>query len=237
MPIRIRIFVFVSLLAVALFVRLGAWQVGRLNERRASNTRLFERRSLAPTDVRALVPQPERARFRAVTLRGRYDYANQFRWTARSRSGAPGVVFLTPVHPESGGDAVLVHRGWVYAADGMTVDDSLWQEGDSAIVEGWADTWHVGTGPVQVPSVPRGVRRLAFDSLQALLPYRIAPLYVVQQIGAGIQDTIRHPHRLDRPTLDEGPHRGYALQWFAFAAITVMGTVAVVARERQGSRT
>ena len=26
------------------------------------------------------------------------------------------------------------------------------------------------------------------------------------------------------PPLDEGPHRSYALQWFSFAAIAIVGT-------------
>jgi len=33
--------------------------------------------------------------------------------------------------------------------------------------------------------------------------------------------------------LDEGPHRGYAIQWFAFAAIAIAGAIVVVWRERR----
>jgi cytochrome oxidase assembly protein ShyY1 len=35
------------------------------------------------------------------------------------------------------------------------------------------------------------------------------------------------------PALDEGPHRGYAIQWFAFAVIALVGAGAVVVRERR----
>jgi cytochrome oxidase assembly protein ShyY1 len=35
------------------------------------------------------------------------------------------------------------------------------------------------------------------------------------------------------PALDSGPHRGYAIQWFSFAAIALFGALAVVRRERR----
>jgi cytochrome oxidase assembly protein ShyY1 len=56
---------------------------------------------------------------------------------------------------------------------------------------------------------------------------------VVQQRGAGNQVEVQHPFRVALPPLDEGPHRGYALQWFAFALITIVGTVAAVQRGRR----
>ena len=230
---RTRAFVLTALIAAGTFVRLGFWQVGRLNETRAANAQLFARRSAEASPLEALMATPDSARFRAVSVAGRYDYDRQFIWTARTRSGAPGVVFLTPIFPDSGGPALLVHRGWAYAADGMQVNDTLWREAAQDRVDGFAEVFTEGTGPVQVPSVPRGIRRLDFDSLQAMLPYPIAPIIAVQQVGAGIQTKVAHPFRLERPTLDEGPHRGYALQWFAFAGITLFGTAAVILRERQ----
>jgi cytochrome oxidase assembly protein ShyY1 len=36
--------------------------------------------------------------------------------------------------------------------------------------------------------------------------------------------------------LDEGPHRSYAIQWFAFAFIAIGGAAAVVLREREERR-
>ena len=46
---------------------------------------------------------------------------------------------------------------------------------------------------------------------------------------------LAHPARRDLPVLDDGPHRGYALQWFAFALIAVACAVIVVQRERSQS--
>jgi cytochrome oxidase assembly protein ShyY1 len=39
--------------------------------------------------------------------------------------------------------------------------------------------------------------------------------------------------RLSLPALDEGPHKNYVLQWFAFAATAVVGGVALFFRSRE----
>lgn len=233
---RIGIFVLVAAAAAVGFIRLGFWQLGRLRERRAENALLVLRKNEPVRALADLVRDTANARFRAVAFTGRYDYGVQFLWTARTRNGAPGVVFLTPMIVDSAsGRAVLVNRGWVYAADGMHVNDSLWTEGVRDSVRGYVD--HFGRaiegGRVTIASVPRGIRRLQRDSLEAQLPYKLEPLVVIQQLGAGPQDTIRHPFRSEPPPLDEGPHRGYALQWFAFAFITAVGSIAVVVLNRQ----
>jgi cytochrome oxidase assembly protein ShyY1 len=44
---------------------------------------------------------------------------------------------------------------------------------------------------------------------------------------------LSHPARRDLPVLDDGPHRGYAMQWFSFALIAIAGAGIVVYRERQ----
>lgn len=38
------------------------------------------------------------------------------------------------------------------------------------------------------------------------------------------------PRRLPPPTVDAGPHRSYAAQWFAFAIIAVVGGVLLFRR-------
>jgi surfeit locus 1 family protein len=231
-PRRYLWFVLVAVAAIVTFVQLGLWQLDRLRERRTANAAMVGRRTQPEQPLSELARDTATARFRAVRVAGRYDYDNQFIWTARTRDGAPGVVFLTPIIVD-GGPAVLVNRGWAYSADGSTINDSLWREAERDTVIGYAEVYTSGTGPVFVGSQPRRIRRLALDSLRPRLPYEIAPLLVVQQRGAGNQVEVQHPFRVALPPLDEGPHRGYALQWFAFALITIVGTVAAVQRGRR----
>lgn len=232
MPRRYLWFVLVAVAAVVVFVQLGLWQLERLRERRSANEAMVARRTLPEQSLESLSADTAGARFRAVRVAGRYDYDHQFLWTARTRDGAPGVVFLTPMIVE-GGAAVLVNRGWAYSADGMSIDEPLWSEAGRDTVVGYAEVFTSGAGPVFIGAQPRRIRRLALDSLREKVPYEIAPILVVQQRGAGMQVEVKHPFRVPLPPLDEGPHRGYALQWFAFAVITIVGTVAAVQRGRR----
>ena len=115
----------------------------------------------------------------------------------------------------------------------MSVDLAAWHEGDSAIVDGFLEEFVVAAGMVSTTSQPRGVRRLVRDSIEARLGERVAPFIVVQRIGSEQRDTLQHLMRADPPALDEGSHRSYAVQWFAFALIALVGTAAVARRPRQ----
>ena len=103
-------------------------------------------------------------------------------------------------------------------------------------------------GALPVDTSTRRVMRLAHASIAALLPYPIAPYQLVlieetsspggegardegpAPFGTAVVDSTR-PVRIPLPALDEGPHRSYALQWFAFAAIALIGTGAVAWKE------
>lgn len=233
---RFLLFLAVALAATLGFVRLGWWQLDRLGERRAANAAVASRFEALPVPLSELVADTATARYRRTTVRGTWDYANELVLTSRSRQGSPGVHVITPLKPLDGSPAVLVNRGWVYAADGMTVDLAVWVEGDTGNVSGFVETYTHNAGPVATPSAARGVRRLTADSVAARIPYPIAPLLVVQQDTAAAAG-ISHPVRIEPPALGDGAHRSYAIQWFAFAAITVIGTLAVLRKERHGDRT
>jgi surfeit locus 1 family protein len=240
---RTLVFLVVALVLAAIFVRLGIWQLARLDERRARNRPIAERLAIPPAPLVEVLRDSSMARFRHVIVTGTFDYAHELVIGPRSHEGSPGVYLLTPLRTaKAGGEtdtAILVNRGWVYAPDAMTVDQAKWRESDSATVAGYLDeyTSHADVGgPTVVATRASGViRRMDHDSIAARLPYPLAPLYLVQLAGApniGTQSA-GTPVRLDPPSLDEGPHRGYAMQWFAFAAIAVIGSVSVAVQERR----
>jgi surfeit locus 1 family protein len=123
-----------------------------------------------------------------------------------------------------------VNRGWVYSPDAAAVDPDRWRE-SRATFSGF--TQRLGTGPQPSPPSndrPRTVRQLNRASVAALLPYPVRDLYVVVQDSA-TGDSV--PARLDPPLLSDGPHLSYAIQWFAFAVIAIVGAGAVVLRARR----
>lgn len=200
-----------------------------------------------------------RSRALRVRLRGSYDFENEVVLLNRSRDGAPGVNILTPVRLADRDTAVVVNRGWVYSPDGATIDLARWREpveaGGTAYVS-WLPV--LGTQPrgqsvageSRATSSSRRVSRTDRDEIARLMPYPIAPYQLILldagaideagaayggagagPLGTGEVIDRTRPVRIPLPALDGGPHQSYAVQWFAFAAIALVGTGAVARKE------
>ncbi len=209
-----------TLAGAGLFTRLGVWQLRRLAERRAFNAHLDARLAATPSPVASLPADSAAGHYRRVTAVGTWDFERQVVLTARSRSGSPGVHVLTPLRL-SRGATVMVNRGWVYSADAKTIDLTRWRErGDTATVTGYAETWW-GSDTSTVPGGARAVRSLDSSAVAARVGAAILPYYVVQTSDSANSST--RPVRLGEPVLDDGSHRSYAIQWFSFALIAVVG--------------
>jgi len=203
-----------ALLIAAACVRLGVWQLDRLRQRRARNVQVLATRS------RPLIPvagslSTDSARDRRLFARGAYDYARERLWHGRSYEGVPGVDLVTPLRLPDG-TVVLVDRGWAPSPDGYHVDQGAYREGDSAEV--------LGIG-VTAPRAPGDVDPAA---LRDSLPYALLP-FVIQELPSSPTSPNLHqrPVRWPAPELSDGPHLSYAIQWFSFAVIIVVGSFAL----------
>ena len=229
-------FVIFAGIVSAVCVRLGFWQLDRREERRALNAMLTTRLGADPGPAFDVMRDSATAQFRRATARGAYDFANEVAVGSRTHQGSPGVHVLTPLRIPGRDTALLVNRGWVYSPDAMSIDLGRWVEADTATVTGYLLALsRGGTGVVSIPANPRTVRRLDADSLAARLPYPIAPFLLVQTAPArAVADSATV--RVATPVLDEGPHLGYAFQWFAFALIGLIGAAVIVRLDRRGSQ-
>lgn len=226
---RVKVFVVIAVLLAALFVRLGLWQLDRRHERQARNALIAGRLDSAEVDVAALPRDSATARFRRVRVTGSADYEHELIYAARSYRGSPGVNLLTPVRIAGKDTAVIVNRGWVYAPDGVTVDEAKWRDRDSTFT-GYVEELP-STAGASYASRPRVIARLSYDAVAKAVPYPVAPVYVVV-----LGDSAIAPDRLARltvPPLGEGPHLNYAIQWFAFALIAIAGAGVVVKQSRE----
>lgn len=230
---RTLLFCALAIGAAALFIRLGFWQLSRLHERQAFNATVAAQRLDAPVAFSALPRDTGAAHYRAAYLDGRYDYAHELVLASRLRQGSPGVELLTPMFMPGSDTAVLVNRGWVYSPDAASVDLARWREGDTARVAGYVETYQSDDGVTTSSFGPRVVRRASRSEIAAKVPFPVAPYFLI-----ATSDTVgrNHPARRSVPVLDEGPHRSYAIQWFAFAFIAIGGAAAVVFRERESRR-
>ena len=248
-----------AVIIAAVCIRLGFWQLERLEERRAENMRVAAGLRGAPIPLETIGADSTQSRAQRVVVRGTYDYAHEVALINRSRDGAPGVNILTPLRIPGRDTAVMVNRGWVYSPDGSTIDLSRWHEADTAAGTAYVSWLHVAAPTDSVVSAspsssssssPRRVMRLERAALARQIPYPIAPYQLVlideaaeqaagatgygsatpSPFGTAVVDSTR-PIRIPLPALDEGAHKSYAIQWFSFAAIALIGTGALLWKE------
>jgi surfeit locus 1 family protein len=218
-------------------IRLGIWQTARLADRQAHNATLVSRMAGAPGPAELLPVDTGAGHYRLASASGVADYSRDIAWAPRMRRGSPGVNLLTPLRRAGTDTLLLVNRGWAYSANAKSVEFARWRERDSLNVSGYVETWmnDCGGSAATLPatcadSVARVLRRLDRRAAERLLGAPVAPYILMQTSDSALRaDSV--PARVEAPVLDEGPHRGYAFQWFAFALVSIVGGIAL-ARKR-----
>lgn len=233
MPRRLLVFLLVAVVVAAACIRLGFWQLSRLGQRRARNA-LVTARLAEPMVPLARLPADSTSRLRRADVVGVPDFDHEIVLAARTYQGSPGVDLFTPLRVPGSDTARLVNRGWIYSPDGVNVDLQHWREAGTHFV-GYAELVPRGSGSGAggvLRRETRIARQLDLSTLDSLLPYPVSPLYLVATEADTTRPVGERVVRLAAPALDEGPHLGYAIQWFAFAAIALIGGTAVAVRGR-----
>lgn len=216
-----------AVVAVVGFVNLGFWQLRRHDERAAVNHTIDERMSSGAADLLELVAavgeSPELLEFRRVSATGSYVTEQEVLWQARTRDGRSGHDVLTPL--QVGGRAVMVDRGWVpIDATGPPVAEAAPARGEVEIVgvirPGQERS---GLGPIDPDTGDlERVSRVDIPKLQRQVDLELYPFYILLEADdppprSGL------PLVQPIPVSESGPHLGYAVQWFVFAAIAAVG--------------
>lgn len=231
----------IVLVLMAVFVRLGFWQLDRLEQRRAANAQLvaaLESDSIDLNDTineyRLLAPDAVSGDLanRNVIVRGTYDFSGQRIVKLQSWNGRAGVHLITPFLIEGSDTVILVNRGWIPDADyaaGNAYDTDIGMQ----TIEGFialTETINRRTSDAIVPVDPGAeLFRVDIDTLSEFVPYPLAPFYLklIPDDGASADLPIPVPKEVD---LSEGPHLDYALQWFIFSIGLGVAYVAYVYR-------
>jgi surfeit locus 1 family protein len=212
----------------ALCIRLGIWQLDRLDQRRAFNHQVESMRAMPALDLNQQVPDDiSKMEWRAVQVQGKYDFANQTALRNQYNGNQYGYHLLTPVLFD--GHAVLVDRGWIPAEGNATAQD--WQKYNESEDVSIAGQIRLGQTKPRfggvADAVPQDGTKLVLwnnadiEHIIKQLPYQALPVYIQPDVDPN--DTT--PPIPYQPTIEltEGPHFGYALQWFTFATILLVG--------------
>lgn len=255
-------FALIAVLASIVFVRLGFWQLDRHAEKRDAAELREARLAQPPVSLDTLLeqeepgPTGERIEWRRVRLVGRWDPENEVLVRNRMYNGRPGVHVVTSfalsavdgpseVHIAA---QLLVLRGWMPAPDAMTPGGTAPPAnasiGDPLI--GVIRTSRDGAGAPMLPSGEGAEQRPSFAAIDveaieahtgdavSYLPLFVQLLPDEENARAPVQTG--HLIRIPLPDPGTGPHLAYAVQWFFFAAIALVGTGAYLFQQHRRPR-
>lgn len=218
----------VVLAAALICIRLGIWQLDRLAQRREFNSHYVAMSAMEPVELPAM-GDLEKMEYRQVVAEGLFDYSQQVAIRNQYYQGEYGFHLLAPL-VLSDGSAVLVDRGWIpyegnltrqdwdkYSISGkITVTGIIRRSRERADITGKSDPELLpGQQELQVWNFPNLAR------IQLQTSYPLLPIYIQE---ANSLNEGSYPISVQSfVEISEGPHLGYALQWFTFAGIFLFG--------------
>jgi surfeit locus 1 family protein len=231
--------VLAAIAAIAVFVRLGIWQVSRLADKRAANASLRAALAAPPLALDGALPGLTAIRARRVLAEGVYDSTRVILLSDQWRGDSAGVQLLAPLRL-AGGGVVLVDRGWLPSRDAIdahfesvaaagpqrviALAEPLARVEQKAKVAAWTLLRRSGAAAVY------SVRALDADTVAARLP-GVNATYTLRALPSPGEAS--SPSREVPEPLNESMHVGYAIQWFAMATIVAVGSLVAGWRARK----
>jgi surfeit locus 1 family protein len=221
-----------------LCVRLGIWQLERLQQRRASNAAIRSDLARPAVSLPADINRAEALEYRHASVRGTFDPSHEIYLTNRALDGIAGVHVVTPLELEGTDRWILVDRGWLADTDYRGSSPQAWASEGTVRLEGvllpsqeepaLAFLGDKTPAPGEPPL--REWRALSLPGIAAQLPFPLLDVYLLMDQQEAGPSLLTPDPQID---LSEGPHLSYAIQWFAFAAIAFVGGAAWFRRGRR----
>jgi surfeit locus 1 family protein len=227
------------IVACGVMIRLGIWQLERLDLRRQFNSRVQTQLDMPSLALGSdtLGDNLVDMEYRSVVVSGEYQFADEVALRNQVLENQPGIHLVTPLLIEGSSQAVLVDRGWIPTEDAAPERWTEYQQIGSVEVRGVirrsSTRPDIGrrSDPIPAPGEdPLKVWNLLnVQGIAAQSAVSLLPVYIQQDAGP-VQDGLPIPQVVELD-LSEGPHLGYAGQWFLFAVILAVGYPFYVRRQ------
>jgi surfeit locus 1 family protein len=210
-------------LLCALFVRLGYWQWDRGNTRQAQWSKFSQGAGEAiALGSRALDQVP---RFQRVTIVGRFDTEHQFLLDNRTNNGNAGYEVLTPLERPNGLIA-LVDRGWVpfTGSRAKLPSVALASFGPVTLTGRTDDLPAAGLAAGRAAPSPDGAwpKVTSYPTLNELRTAFGGRPLEQRILLLDPQDANGYVREWHPPGMQPVRHWSYAIQWWCFAAVTIV---------------
>lgn len=202
-----------------LFVGLGFWQLQRAEEKTTLMETRRQRALEPPILLDGRVPYSDDLRYRSVIVEGTYDSAHQFLLDNQIHEQKAGFHVLTPLQLRGGDAVLLINRGWIPAGPDRSRLPGVALDAATVRAAGTVDRfpgvgWRLAGAEIPSPGWPALVQVLAPEPLGKRLGHAVLPYQVL--LDPAEPDGYARAWKENRLTPEK--NRGYALQWFLFAA-------------------
>ena len=208
-----------TLVLLPLLIWMGIWQLDRAEQKRTLQAQIdaYHHASAQPLAAFEATPPPA---WQPLLLTGRFDLQHVWLLDNRLRDGQPGVEVLQLFHDQASNQQVLVNRGWLHWTDRSqlptipTPQDQIQLQAERLPEPEQGFTLDSPT----TPGWPKLVGSVDLPEFTAQANTFIPPWLVRLQPGSAAA------LRLDWPPLPmtASKHTGYAVQWFAMAAMLLI---------------
>ena len=201
---------------IALFTVLGAWQISRGLEKRASEN-LFHGETNYATWKNSMEVRP----FQRLEATGRFDNDHQVlldNITMKSRYGA---YVITPLIGLDGEPVLLVNRDWVEKGPNRPIETAQLEVPATPVTvrgrAGWLPRAGMKMGDAFAPGQewPKTAVYPSSDEVAAALGREIQPFVLLMDEG----EANGFYRKWEPPGFGPDKHFGYALQWFAMGVV------------------
>lgn len=207
-----------ALAGIAVTLALGAWQVGRAQQKLELHAAIEQRKGTQPVDARHLLGATAASDLlhRPVVLKGTWVAQHTVFLDNRQMHGRPGFFVVTPLRLEGSAASVVVERGWVPRnfADRTKLPPVETPQG---LVEVRGRLAPPPAKLYEFAQAEAGAIRQNLDLAQFRAETGLALLDVaVRQTGAPSEGLLR-----EWPEIASGAEKnyGYAFQWWALSAL------------------
>ena len=216
------------LVVIVVLINLGLWQLRRLEQRRELNRQIWEGLNQPALVLTGGPVDPDKFHFRRVSVTGRFYNEESIILRGKSFNGQPGAELVAPFQITGSEQAVLVNRGWIPLGQSDQAARRQFDAEGELTIEGIAyrsqtrpDFFLAPTDPTPPPGQNRldAWFRVDIDRIQQQVNIPLLPIFIEQLPNPAATSPPFRPDNLD---LSDGPHLGYALQWFSFAVILVV---------------
>lgn len=208
-----------TFILVALFARLGIWQLDRAEEKQGILAAYEQKISLPMIELNTTNLEAMES-YQHVSVHGRADGERQILLDNKIHKGKAGFQVLLPVKITGSEKWMLVNRGWVPLGmsrsdlPDISIDKSI-QDFTGVIKLPLGDEFKIGDGNVWTGDWPQMIQWLDVKEAAIHLDYDLVP-YILLQSEEDKGGYVR-----DWKMIASSPEKSisYAVQWFSFAII------------------